>query len=157
VSPDTDDLRCRVEALYDVMVVRDATYLNWRYATRPGAPYKLVEFRDSGGHLFGLSVLRHRWLDQPVTALAEILFERDHPSVPEAVAHLLALAGSAGDQQVKALLRPGSEEWRGLAGFGFVPEPSHLRFVARTYDRQSVPLDWLKDVWYVTLGDFDVV
>jgi hypothetical protein len=29
--------------------------------------------------------------------------------------------------------------------------------VARTYDAERIPLDWLKDAWFITLGDFDIV
>lgn len=156
-SADADAFEARAGAVHEALVVRDAAYLNWRYAARPDLGYSKVEFRDAGGGLFGLAALRHGWLDGSTCGAAELFFDRHHPLVPAAVRRILEIAGAAGDRRVQVFARPGSPEWNGLAQHGFIPEPSHFRFVARTYDREAVPLDWLKDAWYVSLGDFDVI
>ena len=157
VPDDVDGLWDRIRGRYDVATVRDRRYLQWRYGDRPDAEYELLSLRDDTADLFGFVVLRHRWLDDAVTALADWVVDRDHPRAPEAVQAVLAAARAAGTARIRAVFRPGSPEWNGLAAVGWVPEASRFRFVARTYDAERVPLAWLKDAWFITLGDFDIV
>jgi hypothetical protein len=44
-----------------------------------------------------------------------------------------------------------------FTGVGYEPELSQVRLVARTYDRTNRPLSFLKEKWYLTLGDFDII
>lgn len=156
-SADVDDLYTRVAKEHAVMTVRDGTYLNWRYPDRPDAEYTQLEYRSSSGSLEAVVVLRHHWLDQPVTVVCEIMIERGHSLSDQIMADIEARAAAAGDERIQALFRPESPEAAGLAAFGYLPEKSQFRLVARTYDARNVDLDWLRDHWYVTLGDFDIV
>lgn len=156
-SDDVDQLYASVSTHHDVMTIRDARYLNWRYTDRPDATYDQIEFRDAAGAIVGLCSLRHRWLDQPETVPAELLVGRDHPAVPHILRWIEARSRARGADRIRAMFRPDSPEWTGLASLGYVPERSPFRLVARTYEREVVPLDWLRDNWYVTMGDFDIV
>lgn len=156
-SEDTDALFERLAPRYGVLTVRRREYLDWRYARRPGVDYDIRELRAASGELCGLIVLRHGWLDQPVSVIADWLVDREHPLSREAVRGAEALAARAGSTRIQAFFPPGSPESSGLAELGWRAEPSQWRLVARTYDRENLPLSWLKDSWYLTLGDFDIV
>jgi hypothetical protein len=156
-STDIEGLFQRLATWHPVLTVRDALYLHWRYADRPDASYEQIEYRDRSGRLFAYTALRHRWLDQPETAVAEIMVDRDHPSARSVIVDVEARARAAGSERLRVMLRPESPEWTALHTSGYVPEKSQFRLVARTYDKETIPLDWLRDNWYVTLGDFDIV
>jgi len=141
---------------YPVLTIRDRTYLNWRFV-HPEVDYRKFELRGADGRLGGIAVLRHHWLDKPETAVAEIMVEDDHPEVDAFLDALEGEARRAGDERIKLLLRPDIPLARRLEDRGYVLEPSPFRFVARTYDAERVPLEWLKESWFISLGDFDIV
>jgi hypothetical protein len=58
---------------------------------------------------------------------------------------------------VKILVPAASREHRAISEAGYVPAKTQFILVARTYDKDVIPLEWLKDAWYYTMGDFDVV
>lgn len=155
--PDWSAFEERVATQHEVMTRHDASYMTWRYLQRPDARYVLFFLRDEQGVLFAHAVLRHAWLGQPTTAIAELLVDRDHPRAMEAATLVRTAAALAGSERVQAFVRPDSQEWIGLASVGWQPEPSQFRFVARSYDAERIAIDWLRDAWSVSLGDFDIV
>lgn len=156
-SSEVDSLAASIAERHDIMTIRDARYLNWRYSLRPDVRYRQLAFRDDAGHLYAAAVLRSQWLSTPVTAVAELMMDPAHPRAKDVVAEIRRRASVLGDARVQVFVRPDSMEWMGLAALGFVPEPSQFKFVARTYDAAGVGLDWLKSSWAVSLGDFDIV
>ena len=152
-----DDLFATLRARHPVLTVRDSTYLNWRYCERPDAIYDRVAFCNKDSSLRGFAVFRHRWLDQPVSALAELVLDPEDPATPSIVSYLEARAAAQGAERIQIMMSPHTEESNGLKLMGYEPQRSQFRLVARTYDRTNVPLDWLCDNWYLTLGDFDII
>jgi hypothetical protein len=161
IPPDADALWKRIEPQFDVATVRDREYLHWRFAARPHHPYRIHALRERGGELAGMVVLRHDWLRAETgvrtTAVAEWLVVRDRPLSKALPALIEGIAHGVGAERVRYVFRPGSEEWRHLAGIGYVPQSTGFRLVGGTYDHAAVPLRRLVDHWYFTLGDFDVV
>jgi hypothetical protein len=158
---DTDALWARVRDDFDVATVRDRTYLDWRFARRPGSPYRVLALRDANGTLAAIAVLRHDWLRKETgrrtTVVADWVADRRHPLVrvlPDAIARI---AHDAGAERVHYVFRPRSDEWNYLAQVGYHPVPTGFRLVGGTYDHENVPLSRLIANWYITLGDFDVV
>jgi hypothetical protein len=159
--PDTDELWNRIRVEYDVATIRDRDYLTWRFVSRPNVAYRRLALRDAGGKLLGLAVLRDAWLDKElkrkVTAVAEWVVDRRHPltkALPDALARLAHDAGSAA---LWFVFRPGSAEWKHCAEVGYHPVATEFRLVGGTYDHAVVPLSRLRESWFFTLGDFDVV
>ena len=154
-SEDCDWLHQEVSPRHDITTVRDAAYLNWRYADRPDVEYELLEARECNGVLVAAIALRHGWCDEPVTAVCDAVL-RPHPGFPGIVRYLEARGKASGATTVRALLRAGSAEYDAFADVGWHPEPSHLRLVCGVY-RDDVTVERLRDRWFATLGDFDVV
>lgn len=160
VPDDVDALWARVGPEYDVTVVRDREYLAWRYDRKPGAAYRRFALRDASGKLLAFWVHADRWIEgelkKNVTAVVEWVVDRRHPLskfVPEFVPHA---ARAAGAEEAWFVFRPQSDEWRHCAEIGYAPAAAPFRFVGRTYDRETAPLERLKDGWFYVLGDFDV-
>ncbi len=154
-SPDCDALFEEVSRRHPITVVKDQPYLNWRYADHPDVRYELLEARECNGALLAAAVLRHGWCDEPVTALCELVL-RPHPAFPGVVRYLEGRAREEGSEQIRTLLRPWSPEFAAMADHGWEPEPSHFRLVCGVY-RDDVTPERLRDEWFLTLGDFDVV
>lgn len=145
--------RCRAELR--VATVRDARYLNWRYADCPDVKYQLLVAGGTMGiPALGIAVLRLGWLDRPVACLVDWLV----PSWAKAVADQLLgrsfeEARLAGLKELHAWF-PRSSPWHQyLIERGF-----HAVEAACMTVRQftpAVPLDLLNATWYYTMGDSD--
>ena len=153
---DLEELSQAVRAHHDVIVIRDRRYLTWRFLLRPNVSYRIVEVRDVRARLLALVVLRHGWLGQPLTALAEWIVRPDEPALSEIIDLVKCLARSAGSEALRLFLRPGWKEWQAFRDRGCEPIWTEWRFVARTYEPDRLSIDRLRDGWYVTLGDFDL-
>ena len=47
--------------------------------------------------------------------------------------------------------------FEGLQRAGYHPEDTEFPLVARTYGSEFLPLDYLKENWFISFGDFDIV
>ncbi len=158
---EADSLWNRIAPQHDVTVVKDSRYLNWRYVSRPGVTYRIVALRDSNGLLYAILVLRDRWLEaerkRHQTAAAEWIVDRSHPDAGVTFDVLQALAGEDGAERGVVVFRRDNADWRAACDRGFTTDPVDFRFVARTYDAESVPISRLAMGWDLALGDFDVI
>ncbi|MFM1872805.1 MAG: hypothetical protein RL398_2227 [Planctomycetota bacterium] len=157
-STDVDGLWDRLKDQSRLQIVRDARFLNWRYADAHDATYQLWECRErTTGALRGLAVTTLRDFLFPRTAfLADWLVPADDY---DATAALLARAERrAGEQGASAL----ATQFNHL-------DPRFLLFQRRGYQvygtsyfQVVIPftLDdtlWFKDHWYCTPGDSDLI
>jgi hypothetical protein len=138
-----------------VAAVRDARYLNWRYADCPDVRYRLVvAFDRATGAASGLAVLRLGVRDRPVCALVEFLVSgRD--AAASLLAHCEGSARDVGMERLEAWFPPSSGQARWFREAGFREEPTIYQLVALPTNPQ-VRLDWGKDRWYYTMGDSDI-
>jgi hypothetical protein len=161
LPPDTDGLWARVRRQQDIGVVRDRSYLTWRYVAKPGAPYRRYALRDERGVLVGIVILRDDWLRGDfcarVTAVADWIVDRTHPLAHELFGAIPHLAAREGADQAALMFAPRSQEWRLAIDAGYRPTRTKFRFVGRTYDPEIIPLERVASGWFVTLGDFDVI
>jgi GNAT superfamily N-acetyltransferase len=147
----------RVASKFDFAVRRDATYLNWRYASAPHVRYS-VALLEREGRLDGWAVFRH--VREPlgrVTLLVDFLAD---PSDEEALIALLRRvdreARAADSDKLRAfVLHSGFRKIFRRSGYFQVR--SWLRLIARI-NAVAVPGSFYKapDRWHVTLGDSDV-
>lgn len=153
---DADELWERERPRFGAAIVRDAAYLNWRYADHP-VDYELLEARYNGtGALRGLAVLREGGLDPSVASLAEWLVPfADDAAESALIDHAL--------QYARERRRTGLVAWFPSAGDHFHRFQTRHEFFARAtpYQEQfsawkeGVDRDWLQQNWYQTMGDID--
>ncbi len=119
-------------------VVRDATYLNWRYLDSP-RDYRALSV---GGGYAVLGHKRHR--GRPIALIADLVGE------PRPLLRACLAATRPGTQAVFAL--PAPEHRPAYASLGFVPSPLSLHFMGKAL---GGPLDPDPRAWRFTLGDTD--
>jgi GNAT superfamily N-acetyltransferase len=119
-------------------IVRDAGYLNWRYADSP-RPYLRVE--DGNGWAVVTHAIWHGYSSAVVCEAvgdAKLLRRCVH-----AVHADLAVA----------MVNPGQE--RTYLAAGFVPTPRQIRFIGKRLTADAPELPKRRDAWHLTLGDLD--
>jgi GNAT superfamily N-acetyltransferase len=119
-------------------VVRDAGYLNWRYADSPRS-YLRVEDGD------GWAVVTHAvWHGYSSAVVCEAV------GGPK----LLRRCVRAVDADLAvAMVNPGEE--RTYFAAGFVPTPRTIRFIGKRLTDDAPELPKRRDAWHLTLGDLD--
>lgn len=138
---------------------RDAAFLNWRFRDHPRRPYRAA-FAKSGdredyrGHVVvGMGKLASR-------RLGLLMDWWVAPDDAGAARSLLRWAGERAAQaglHELAFLCPTSSPWFAkFQDFGFEVEPSPYVMIARAYEPR-LPPSYLREHWWYTLADFDVV
>ncbi len=112
-------------------IVRDASYLRWRYAESPRA------YAQAGDAI----VTHAKW-----HGLSSAIVCEHGRGLERALRHVDA-------QIAVAMVNPG-EELRFLA-HGFVPTPRTIRFIGKRISEDAPILPKRRDAWYFTLGDLD--
>ena len=114
-------------------LLRDAEYLNWRYADSPRSYAR-----------FGDVVVTHaRWHGYSSAVVCE-----------HGGASMLRRAVGAVDADIAvAMVNPGEE--RTFLTAGFVPTPRTIRFIGKRLRDDAPELPKQRDAWYLTLGDLD--
>jgi hypothetical protein len=154
---EVDRLWARVEPDVGVATVRDAGYLNWRYADCPDVRYTMLAARRRfGGGLAGIAVLRLGIADQSIACLVDWLT----PSGDAVVADLLLRhcerrSREAGMTQLQAWFAPSGWTAQHLLRRGYRSEPTLYHLVALT-KVPEVSLDRVNARWYYTMGDSDI-
>jgi GNAT superfamily N-acetyltransferase len=146
---EAEDVVRGAAATYPDHVVRDAAYLNWRYAESPRGYHCVGAFRD--GRLVAFAVLGHK-----VHGGISAAYVADLVAPSARDAHLLlrcCIADARGGADAVIAL-PG----RTVAAFvaaGFVPTPQAIRLIGKPLaDGARLPADG-RD-WYFSLGDSDI-
>ncbi len=141
---------------FRVAVVRDATYLGWRYRDHPRVDYTLLGARAPDGALRGVCVLREGGWHPDVAALAEWLVPRGDLDAERAL--LSAALRYARERERPYLVTwfsPACEALRRFqTEYGFFMHPTTYQCVAR-WNRPHVDRDWLHARWYQTMGDIE--
>ncbi|KAB2959730.1 MAG: GNAT family N-acetyltransferase [Candidatus Methylomirabilis oxygeniifera] len=147
----------RCASSFDIAVIRDAEYLNWRYADCPDVAYTMVAAGQPwSGILSGAAVLRMGWADQPIACLADWLVPPDATSTAERLlAHCEALAREAGMERLSAWFPQHAWPYRFLCEHGYRVEPTIYHLVALATDPMA-DLERVRDRWYYTMGDSDI-
>jgi GNAT superfamily N-acetyltransferase len=114
-------------------LLRDAEYLNWRYADSP-RPYARVD---------DVVVTHSRWHGYS----SAVVCEHGHASSLRR-----AVAAVEADLAV-AMVNPGEE--RTFLAAGFVPTPRTIRFIGKRLTEEAPELPKRRDAWFLTLGDVD--
>ncbi|MEZ6194194.1 MAG: GNAT family N-acetyltransferase [Planctomycetota bacterium] len=157
---DVDALWERIGPRYEIIGVRDATHLNWRYADCPiEGRYQMLEVRDAAsGELHGIAVGHLGYLGAPDGIIVDWLVDREVPGAREALLLTIEeMMAKVSMHRVQVLFNQADDESRFMEDMNYELAPSHWRLVSRTYAPEIVTPDLLTRHWYYTLGDFDSV
>ena len=160
-SADVDQLFAAVAAENTCLVQRTAEYFAWRYAAMPGGCYEIIEAR-CGGALRGLAVLRPQHELVPGgCAIADWLVPAGDDEARDALlAHAAARAGEAGRERLVAVFACSSRETEAFrrSGFELVPSDRYMeRCLGHNSFHPEMTTEWLRQHWWYTLGDSDLV
>ena len=155
-SDDLDDLWDRCKDDFPLAAVRDSRYMSWRYTRRPDVAYYVIEARsDADRGLLGVGVLGPNFVSPDMAVIADLLLSRDHPETGRAIIRRCeSLAGNAGMTRLQFLVPEYRWEHELFTGMAYAPEKTPFILVARTY-APELALEWARENWYYTLGDFD--
>lgn len=140
-----------------VSIVRDARYLNWRYAACPDVEYALLLVTSRvTGRALGAAVLRFGWFAEPIAPLVELLV----PSGERAVlARLLGachdLARERGLASVLTWIPRGTALHPALLELGYVEEETPF-LLTRIADPDATRSAALRARWTYGMGDSDI-
>lgn len=137
--------------------VRDARYLNWRYADAHDASYELYECRQRDGALRGIAVVTHRDF-----VLPNAHFLVDWMAAPddvEVTVALLSAAERSADRAGAAVLAtqfpPRDVRFLTFQRLGFLVHGTDYVQGVRPFDAHDA--GFYRQHWYQTLGDSDLV
>ncbi|MEO0651720.1 MAG: hypothetical protein AAFZ65_13675 [Planctomycetota bacterium] len=152
-----DRLYARCRDGWGTSVIRDAAFLNWRFADNLLHDYTVLAVDGSDG-LAGYLVFRAAdWLTPGTGVLADWLVDADDPAAAELLREaLFAQARRAGKVAVAGFLPEWSAWFERFQTWGFGVFPTEYYMVGRTFDPNH-SLWWLRDHWWFTLADSDLV
>ena len=154
----------RLSGNWGASAIRDAAFLNWRLTKHPRHRYSVVVSRNADGVLWSYAVYRHGdWIEKDMGMLVDWL--APPPAHPDAYhaerlhAGLLALAASDVGGRATSLtgiFPDRSPEFTRFQERGWRVHPSEYFMIGRSYHRRYDML-WLRDHWWYTLIDTDLV
>jgi GNAT superfamily N-acetyltransferase len=142
---------------YGITRVRDAAYINWKYAGHPRLKYRIV-MATRNGSASGFMVWRAapENVTETRAVIADFLVAKgDDRTLLELVARVLRDAAAAGSDAV-AFISTQSFATAPLQKLGFVAGGSRNSWVVANW-KGVFPPEWLTDLerWHMTLGDSD--
>lgn len=145
--------QCRSELR--VATIRDARYLNWRYADCPDVKYLLLMAGGTMGMSpLGMAVLRLGVEGQPVACLMDWLVPwKNRATADRLLRRGFEEAELAGMKELHTWCPPSSPWYRYLLDKGFQPIETACMTVRQF--TSTVPPELLNAHWYYTMGDSD--
>lgn len=138
-------------------LIRDAAYLNWRYADHPDYAHLLFEARDStSGALRGITTLREGGWDDSIMSMMDWLVPLDDRAAEAALIRqaIMVTARHKKDYLACWFPVPRIQFTRFQLDHGFfahaTPYQECFRAFVKGFDRR-----WLDRNWYQTIGDID--
>jgi hypothetical protein len=147
--PEVDDVWREAAPAYANHVIRDAKFLNWRYADTPRTYRRFGAYRE--GRLRAVAIVGHT-VKQGVSSgfLADLVSE---PGADAERVALLRRAAAELDADALIALPPRTQRASFLRA-GFLPTNRKIRFVGKVLNPDG-RLDPDPAAWHFTLGDFD--
>ncbi len=156
-GPEIDILWQRSRQELSVAIIRDARYMNWRYADCPEVSYRLlVAQRRFTGDLAGVAVLRLGLRDRPIANLVDWLVSPGATAEAKALlARCETLAWEAGMKELQVWFPPYAWPRRLLLERSYRLESTMYHFVGLSTSPE-VSVEWARNRWYYTMGDSDI-
>jgi GNAT superfamily N-acetyltransferase len=145
-----------VEDQFDAIVVRDSTYLNWKFVDKPFTPYERWAARDADGKLAGYVVFRVIEQDGELSGkVLDVLADPRSDAFSALVSKALDEMRPQGVAEVPiACTLPAFGD--ALRRLGFVQTQYVLHFMILHFEGRA-PAGWEKSArhWYLTYSDGD--
>lgn len=144
---------------YEIIQVRDADFLNWRYVENPDKQYT-VFVAEKNGKFLGYTVLGEiNENGRKGGVIIDILTHLDHGEISH---HLVSRAVKYFEERnldyIACLMRKGNIYYRALKRHGFIITPKRTRFIVHiNSDSISQSFTDSLDKWFFTWGDSDYV
>lgn len=155
---DLDAFLAGVRSSYRCHAERSGEFLTWRFLTHPHQKYELATVRDkASGALRGYAVYRDSFfMGRQLGLLMDVMVAPDdHAALAELVQWASARSASDGMSGLFFLSTP-AQPWFGLMqDWGFRAQATDYVLAARTY--QVVEPAYLREHWFYTLADFDIL
>jgi hypothetical protein len=154
-----DAFSTALEARHRCFGRRDAAFLNWRFRDHPRRPYRAAFAKtgdrdDYRGHVVYASA---RMANRHMGLVVDWAVAPDDDGAARSLLRWAGeRAGQAGHRELGFLCPTSSAWFRRFQEFGFEVEPSPYVMIAREYDARFEAA-YLRDHWWYTLADFDVV
>jgi hypothetical protein len=147
--------RCAGE--WGAATIRDAEWARWRFAQHPRHDYELLGVRREG-ILRGLAVLRRgAWIRPGTAPLCDWLVPEGEPEVALWLERAIRFrAAEGGFERVTAVFPEWSSPFALFQELGWRIRPTSYLLTARSFD-QRFDLAWLRENWWYTLADSDLV
>lgn len=155
---DIDRLWTRMQAELKLAVVRDARYLNWRYADHPDLSYRLLECRErASGTLRGVAVYGVGDWPRPNTAMIVdwLLPAADLDATHALLARCEEHAAEDGVGVLGTIFNHVDPRFLTFQRAGFLVLGTSYFVVIKTIPRLDTV--YYRDNWYLTPGDSDLV
>jgi hypothetical protein len=147
----------RMAGGYGITRVRDAEYVNWKYADHPHLRYRIV-LASRGGNAAGFLIWRlaPEGAREQRAVVVDFLVEKgDRATFHSLMAHAVGGAREAGMESISVLT---TQPWaaRVLRWLGFFPRGARNTWVIAGW-RDHIPAEWVADTesWHVCMGDSD--
>jgi acyl carrier protein len=155
-----DALWQQMAASVGCAVVRDASYMNWKYVDQPGQEFVRLDVLD-GGTLIGAAVLAFREPDQVYAyrraLLLDIVAPLTHRRALSQVLQAAARAAAARGADALWCLHTGADLSKALRHEGFVfRKPERFLLVDPGISGSAREQVLSPDAWFLTQGDSDV-
>lgn len=152
---DADALWLRSAPTTGLAVIRDHTYLDWRFARHPNIDYTFVIARDRYAKLRGIAVVRPGGIaDDLFTVVDWIAPADDADAFRELLYALGRFTASRGYAGYCTWFVETTPEFARAQEYGFRVRPTNLALVGRSFDR-SIRMENLRRGFLATLGDTD--
>jgi hypothetical protein len=144
-----------------IACVRDAAYLDWRYADCPTTRYRLLRAESSSGRLKGFLVHGLGWhgFRKEIAPIVDFLVAPGDLATWRALlGHAARGAAAHPAPRLDTLLAwapPSHPHARDLETLGFQSSESRFNLCIRIFT-DTFDLDYAKRHWYVVMGDSDV-
>lgn len=153
-----DPLYERCKNGWGASTIRDAAFLNWRFVDHPQHDYTLFAVRAGDGALRGYAVYRTGdWILPHMGLVADFLVPTDEDEVARALTEALLARARADRVSTIGLFLPEWSSWfERFQDWGFLVWPTPYNMIVRAFD-PKYSLFWLRDHWWFTLADSDLV
>ena len=144
----------RCSDAFGASVIRDESFLNWRFVERPGHRYVVLGVRDDSRVLRGYAVYRRAvWPREEAGLIVDWLVPPDELDVAELLLRaILHRAHADGVGRVSTVLPEWSPWFDVFQRWGFLVLDAERVLFARTTARRFDDV-WLRENWWSTLAD----
>lgn len=157
---DFDSLWEEVSSKFNISVVRDSEFLNWRYVDRPGYHYEIFSaFKDE--KLAGYVVTRIDNIFGLSLGLIVDIIAIDDDVARFLIQKACEYLEKSPIDVVGCLMLENSSYYNNLKQTGFrkIPKrysPKNFYFVVKIDDEIVSPEDYMEKNWFITFGDIDI-